>query len=263
AGADTLTGSAGADRLEGGAGNDVLVGGAGEDILLGGAGDDYLYGGDDDDVDMLVGGEGHDRAVFQGSLEDYEIITVRMPFDGGPDPVSMLKVTRIADGAIDYVHTSVESLVFSSDVAAYLEDPAGTEHNEVATSDYRSGVVRVFDGDGIEVGAFDSLGAALAVASNGWLIDIDDDVDLTSEGVLTVDTEWLTIRGGAGVKIEGLQLGSEIFSLNLEGSFSTVIEGNGLDNYIRSNDGNNVIRGHGGDDFIDLSRATGNNNVDG
>ncbi len=263
AGADTLTGSAGADRLEGGAGNDVLVGGAGEDILLGGAGDDYLYGGDDEDVDMLVGGEGHDRAVFQGSLEDYEITTVRMPLDGGPDPVSMLRVTRIADGAIDYVHTSVESLVFTSDVAAYLENPAGTEHNEVATSDYRSGVVRVFDGDGIEVDAFDSLGAALAVASNGWLIDIEDDVDLTSEGVLTVDTEWLTIRGGAGVKIEGLQLGSDIYSLNLEGSFSTVIEGNGLDNYIRGNDGNNVIRGHGGDDFIDLSRATGNNNVDG
>ena len=58
---DALNGGAGHDALYGGAGNDTLDGGAGRDFLSGGAGDDVLLSRDGD-LDVLHGGDGHDRA---------------------------------------------------------------------------------------------------------------------------------------------------------------------------------------------------------
>lgn len=263
AGNDTLTGGDGDDRIAGGAGSDRLVGGAGADTLLGGEGDDYLYGGDDDAEDVLIGGDGNDRAVFAGSREDYNITSTSMLVDGGSQAVAVLQVTRIADGSRDYVHSSVESLVFTSDVAAYLADPAGAAHEEFATSDLRTGVVHLFDVHGEDAGVFDTLGTALAAAGAGYRIEIEDNVDLTGDGVLTIGVNSLTIHADASVKVAGLVLGEGVQSLLLEGSFSTVIEGNDLANTIIGNDGNNVINGNGGDDIIDLRWSNGNNVVDG
>src|SRR5690606_33817747 len=212
AGADTLSGGAGDDRIEGGAGSDRLVGGAGADTLLGGEGDDVLYGGDDVQDDVLVGGDGNDRAVFDGSREDYEVTSVSKVIDGSPESVSVLKVTRISDGAVDYVHSSVEALVFTSDVAGYLVDPVGTPHDEFATSELRSGVVRLFDAEGKAVGVFDRLGDALAIAGDSYLSEIENDVDLTREGVLTINANAITIKADASVQVAGLVLGDDMCS---------------------------------------------------
>ena len=65
--ADKLVGDGEANTLRGGAGNDRLEGGAGDDTLRGGAGYDILYGGAG--ADTLDGkGEGTDRVVYDDSL---------------------------------------------------------------------------------------------------------------------------------------------------------------------------------------------------
>ena len=71
-GNDYLYGGDASDILNGGPGNDVLFGGAGDDTLDGGPGRDMLNGGSGDDMllardgdlDVLHGGEGHDRAII-------------------------------------------------------------------------------------------------------------------------------------------------------------------------------------------------------
>jgi len=261
AAADTLTGSAGANRIAGGAGADFLDGAAGTDILLGGEGDDLLYGGADDETDVLIGGEGTDYAVFVGSRDDYTIQEAETTIDSTPN-VRVLKVTKNSDGSFDYVHTNVEWLVFTDDVAAFRADD--TAYNDkVAMNDARTGVVHLFDNDSNVVGTFQTLGEALAEAGDHYRIEIEDDVDLTEEGVLTLTADWLTIKGGATVQIAGLKLGDGVTGLQLEGEFSTRIEGNELGNDIRGNNGDNTILGYGGNDVIDLSGTTGRNVVDG
>ena len=234
-GDDTLTGAAGDDRVVGGAGNDVLHGGEGSDILLGGAGNDVMHGGDDDDVDYFIGGDGVDFAHFAGSREDYDFETVRTSVDGEAN-VQVLKVTHISTGAFDYVHTSTEGLSFDLG-------------EDLATQDYFN-PVHLLDETGEQVGAFVTLAEAIAAAGSGYRIAIDDDTDLSAEGVVQVSVEGLTIGGAASVRIAGLELGDGVQSLFLEGELGTRITGNGLDNLIVGNDGDNIIDGGAGNDRI-------------
>lgn len=69
-GDDDLRGGSGNDRLGGGAGTDSLQGGDGNDNLAGGAGNDILVGGLGVDVYALNAGEGIDRIVNDGGLDD-------------------------------------------------------------------------------------------------------------------------------------------------------------------------------------------------
>jgi Ca2+-binding RTX toxin-like protein len=87
-GNDTLSGGSGTDVLSGGSGNDVLDGGADDDALAGGAGDDTLIGGAGND--LLIGGSGRDRAVYAGSVLDYEIAAL--------GPLATVSDSNAADG---------------------------------------------------------------------------------------------------------------------------------------------------------------------
>ena len=67
AGADTIAGGLGDDILLGNGGADVLIDGLGSDLAIGGAGDDAfvwteaaLLGGEAGDLDVILGGRGHD-----------------------------------------------------------------------------------------------------------------------------------------------------------------------------------------------------------
>ena len=70
-GDDIIWSNVGDDIIRGGEGNDILNGGHGNDEIDGGLENDTLIGAGGDDT--LEGGDGEDTAVFQGSIEDYDI----------------------------------------------------------------------------------------------------------------------------------------------------------------------------------------------
>jgi Ca2+-binding RTX toxin-like protein len=69
AGDDNLAGGDKNDILKGLGGNDNLAGLKGDDIMRGGSGDDVLFWGDGDGNDLMEGGAGYDTAIFAGSVE--------------------------------------------------------------------------------------------------------------------------------------------------------------------------------------------------
>ena len=77
-GNDTLRGGIGNDTISGEGGKDVLYGDGGNDDLFGGYGEDQLFGGAGHDTltgsigDLLVGGDGNDAYVVQGSVRIVE-----------------------------------------------------------------------------------------------------------------------------------------------------------------------------------------------
>ncbi|MCW8344723.1 hypothetical protein MD535_01610 [Vibrio sp. ZSDZ65] len=125
-----LIGTHGHDDLTGNTGNDVLIGDngvgftykGGNDNLNGGGGDDILHGGSGND--RLDGGEGIDKAVFSGSVLDYNFLhqsggntEVRDLFGGrdGNDFVKNTEIFSFADGEYAFLrgHNSVDNLTAS------------------------------------------------------------------------------------------------------------------------------------------------------
>ncbi|WP_164491411.1 calcium-binding protein [Vibrio mediterranei] len=118
-GVDTmLVGYTSGDVLTGGTGNDVLFGdngfgftyNGGDDVLKGGAGDDILHGGAGND--RLDGGEGVDKAIFSGSVLDYNYLhqsggnTEVRDLVGGRDGNDFVKNTEtfaFADGEFAFL----------------------------------------------------------------------------------------------------------------------------------------------------------------
>lgn len=113
-----LIGTHGHDDLTGGTGNDVLIGdngvgftyNGGNDNLNGGAGDDILHGGAGND--RLDGGEGVDKAIFSGSVLDYNYLhqsggnTEVRDLVGGRDGNDFVKNTEtfaFADGEFAFL----------------------------------------------------------------------------------------------------------------------------------------------------------------
>ncbi|MCA9030410.1 MAG: hypothetical protein KDA66_06345, partial [Planctomycetaceae bacterium] len=84
-----VNGNRGNDHVFGGNGNDVVRGGKDDDYVFGDDGDDWIYG--DLGVNVLTGGQGKDRFVFQYSAGATNTIT---DFETGIDKID---VTRIAD----------------------------------------------------------------------------------------------------------------------------------------------------------------------
>lgn len=135
---ETYGGGSEEDLLSGRGGDDELIGFAGADRLLGGGGDDVLRGGLGDD--RLDGGLGEDRAVFQGSILDFDIsfagllrgfavVEDRNPDDGdqGRDIVRGVEVLSFddfdlyLDGRNNPVVTAADARATSVDVPVEID----------------------------------------------------------------------------------------------------------------------------------------------
>jgi Ca2+-binding RTX toxin-like protein len=240
---DLLRGKQGADILEGGAGNDQLDGGPQADTLRGGPGDDRLYGGDDASTDLLFGGSGTDEAVLPGHAADYQIthqaLSADPDGDGSNATVLATRVARSSGGAVTYLY-GVERCSFVNDVAAYLASGVGL-NDAVAAGP----IVDETHGLG-----YATLQEAVAVAASGSVIRVAGTRDLTSEGVITINQDGVTVQGSAGTTVAGFTLGAGVTTFKLAGDFAADVTGNSGANRIYGNAGANVIDGAGGNDVL-------------
>ncbi len=152
-GRDTIHGNGAANDLSGGAGDDTLHGRGGDDRLAGGPGSD-----------RIDGGAGTDRAVFDGTVAEWDAIWDARGAAGA------LGLTRAATGETDRL-TSVEALSFGSQelaVAALLSELSDRFGPIAPGSDavHRAPVAALVDDDD----PLPLLAADMAGPANGWAV---------------------------------------------------------------------------------------------
>lgn len=101
------------------------------------------------------------------------------------------------------------------------------------------------------VATYGSFAAALAAATAGQAIDIDDPATVGDVGAQTISVDNLTIRGD-GPFDGDFTLGAAVNDFTLAGNNSADVTGNANLNSVTGSDGANVVSGLGGDDIFNL-----------
>jgi Ca2+-binding RTX toxin-like protein len=224
---DTVTGLGGDDILEGRAGNDILTGGDGDDDLAGGTGTNTIDAGNDDDIirsvslgiDTVEGGGGFDTAVIGYSAQT-------------------AAVTNIAGGDIAFGNGGNTSVTLT-----------GVERFIISTGSGNDSIATLGGNDEIRTGAgTDTLNAG---AGNDYL-DGGSGADSMTGGdgddVYIVDDvgDTITEASGQGTDVVHASSASYTLSANVENLFAV---GGGAHS-LRGNGSNNVVRGEAGNDFL-------------
>jgi Ca2+-binding RTX toxin-like protein len=300
AAADKLDGAGGDDSLNGTAGNDSLTGGLGGDSLNGGAGADSLSGGDGDDVyvidskaDKIADTGGKDRvesaiaymlgaelenltltgkaATGTGNGLDNEITgnlyANKLDGAGGADILTggdgsdtyyinvtgddVVETNGTAKGGIDLIVSMVDYTLGANEENLTLDGKGtaalatGNELNNILIGNALDNTLEGGEGnDGMSGGAGDDT------------YGVDSTKDVVTETLKGdaggTDTVESSVDFRIGVNLENLTL------LKDGDIFGT---GNGLDNEIQGNDGNNKLSGLAGADT--LIGGDGNDTLDG
>lgn len=161
-GDDDLFGGQGDDSLYGGQGQDKLDGGAGDDALFGGQGDDIISGGTDDGSDdVLTGGPGNDKFVFDGEFGS-DIITdfsandkIDLTTFFGPGDVTFategddVVVTVPGKGTITVLNASIEDVIANTEIACLMRGTSVlTPNGEIPVEQLSAGDL-VMTADGV------------------------------------------------------------------------------------------------------------------
>ena len=214
---DLLIGNAASNALSGMGGDDTLKGGGGADVLAGGAGDDLLLGGTG--ADTLYGGSGIDTVSYAGSSEG---VLVLLQYSHATE----------GDGTVD---------IFSS-----IENVIGSSHDDYMEGD---------DGANVMVGG-DGQDALYGMGGADTLIGGDDSdayqVDEAGDAVVEeidggeYDQVSTTVSYGlaAGVEVEVLRVIDQQSTTNIN------LTGNEFNQHVVGNDGDNIIDGRGGIDWM-------------
>eukprot|EP00873_Tetraselmis_striata_P031945 jgi/Tetstr1/452209/TSEL_039245.t1 len=218
AGNDTLTGNSldnvldgreGDDALDGGFGNDTLVGGAGGDDLRGGAGDDHLEGGAGDD--RVDGGAGRDTASYASAAA---AVTVSLLGQAG----------RASFEEQDTIGAGIDRLI-------EIENLEGSAFDDTLTGDADDNVID---------------GGAGADTMTGGLGDDTYVIDSTADVMIEAEGEGDdTVRTSVSMDMN-TPLAAGIENVVLTGSDNIDGRGQGLDNRLTGNSGDNVLNGAGG-----------------
>ncbi|WP_300451935.1 putative Ig domain-containing protein, partial [Accumulibacter sp.] len=217
-------------RLDGGDGDDRITGGDADDELIGGRGDDRLAGGFG--ADVLIGSDGDD--VYE--VDDAD--TVIELADGGSDTIRMAVTENVV------LAGEIENFEALGSAAVALTGNA-RDNRLVGTS----GVNRLDGGDGDDL--LDGGGAAdTLIGGRGNDIFVVDDaadtiVERAGEGVDTVRSS-LSYALAADSQLENVEL---LGTANLNAA------GDGGDNVLLGNAGQNLLRGFAGDDTLDGGAA--------
>jgi|GEM_PF-2096610 len=235
AGDDSLVGSFGNDLVSGFDGNDTLFGGDGSDTLIGGAGNDYLSGGDG--IDTLRGGAGSDTYY----LEDLDDIIIEEAGDGRDAIISLVSITieealniedlRLVGADLVGIGNDLDNVIFGSDGANQIDGGRGND-----TILGGAGGDTISGGEGL-----DEMRGGLG--NDAYIVDNVADRVVENEGEGT-DAIF------SFVSIALYDQSQHIEGLTLLGQDDLTGIGNGMNNTIIGNAGDNVINGARGNDQL-------------
>jgi Ca2+-binding RTX toxin-like protein len=264
---DTLTGDDNNNELIGLEGNDILKGGGGADRLGGGAGDDILKGGGGSDE--LNGGAGSDTADYSNS-PDFVVIDFTTGFAGVGDASfdTLISIENITGSAFndrltgDHQANAIKAGAGDDQVRAFEGDDwvDGGAGNDILNGMAGNDTMFGSAGDDWLDGGGDSDTMSGGTGNDTFIVDSSADVatEAVGEGFDRVFTT-ATYALAAGSEIELLTA----FDTNSTNAMDLV--GNGFDNQIVGNDGNNTIVGSSDQDgglFDGLDTMTGRNGGD-
>lgn len=255
---DTLIGSANTDYLIGGAGNDTIRGGAGNDEIYGGDGNDKIQG--DAGSDYLVGGRGKD-SISGGSGFD----TVDYGQDGGEfgvivdlskgtaidtygDVDTLSGIERVRGTAFDDVITggNGRDMLDGRDGNDVLSGGAG---NDTLSGDGGNDTVDGGNGNDLLFGGFNDDALTGGQGNDTLVGDHGQDTIDGGIGSDTIDYSRETGWRGVGVDLRTGFAEDTWFNLDVLKNVENIV-GTRLDDWLMGSDGNNVIRGGQGNDWL-------------
>lgn len=258
-GDDDITGGSGKDTIIGGGGNDHIVAGAGDDLILGdsregqatnyeisdqhhgddhidaGAGNDTVYGDGGDDV--ILGGAGAD-AIEGGAGND----TIRGGADGEVDGV--LTSDYLDGGAGDDVY-----LYELGDGSEHIADTQG--RNEIKLGAGVESIHTIIDEESDQAFFYVNGGSDVIAISDAAIGQFSVGFERTGES-FTYQDIYEKVTGDIALGSESADdftMDADAIAAITHNGYDTVV-GNGLDNWIYGQAGNDVLRGGKGQDFL-------------
>lgn len=229
---DDLNGTSGNDEIYGLGGNDELGGGAGHDILDGGIGEDEMHGGSGDDVYIV---DNVADQVFEYAGEGHDTIKSSISITYLSDYVEDLFLTGSGDlfGYGNWLDnhiygTAGDNYLFGLQGNDELHGGYGKDH-----LDGGIGNDTLFGGVGADTMSGGKDNDTYYVDQSGDVV-----IEAKDEGE---DLVHSTVTHALAANVENLTLDG---TANIDGA------GNGLDNVLRGNAGNNMLFGYDGDDVF-------------
>jgi|GEM_PF-691010 len=215
----TLTGNGFDNRLYGADGNDILVGGGGNDRLIGGAG-----------VDTMTGGAGDDLYYVDMSAD---------------------QVLEASSEGLDSVYVSVDYTLANGQEIEFLRASAGSIGLALTGNGFDNRIYGGTENDTLVGGGGDDkltggTGADLMSGGLGNDVYMVDDVadqvqEAAGEGIDSIYTS-VDLTLGSGQEIEIVRADAGVVGLTLTG--------NGFDNKLYGDMGNDTLTGGGGNDRL-------------
>jgi Ca2+-binding RTX toxin-like protein len=249
----------GADSLSGGAGNDTLVGWGGNDTLRGGDGDDSIIGGDGDDE--LIGNAGR-NTLLGGAGNDYLDVGGGGVADGGPgDDYIHGRSTNDPAGSFVYLigGPGADTLFgynYNFNIADYSDETSGIR------ADLAAGIVVAASGTDKLVNFRTIEGSAyadtiLGTVNNDRILP-GDGADLLDGGAGFDVVRYLGATTGVFVDLAAGRAtdagGSADTLIGFEGAVggegADTLFGDATDNDITGMQGDDVLDGRGGYDWL-------------
>jgi Ca2+-binding RTX toxin-like protein len=270
-GSDVLDGTDAADTLRGGPDSDAVSGAKGNDVVDLGDGNDLFTRGAADGFDRVEGGGGTDEISVSGTAADEPIevqgllarTRVLFGFAGSADSGDVETVAVFPSGGTDNVTVrdlagtatkTVNLMLNSADLRVDTATVIGTQGND-AIRLATNGVIQTVSG----------LPATVNVVNpeRGEKVVIDgrdggDTIDAT--GVVR-DKIQPTLKGGAGTDTILGTPGDDTIAGGV--GVDVALMGGGLDTFTWApGDGNDVVEGQAGTDFLQMNGSGGNDRFD-